>query len=150
MKYSLFRRKDIFEAFVCYCICFAFNIALTAIQGHDLAHSLLLFRFFEKLAEHQAKIVALMSLCISVIFHYQLISRKKVEIFCRFLVGDTMMKMKRRFVLHHLIVISTAFLASLALNIYFHIKLTLNIPLMMLFIFLALVATGKVSAYETV
>lgn len=150
MKYSLFRRNDMFEAFVCYFICFAFNIALTAIQGHDLAQSLLVFRFFEELAEHQAKIVALMSLCISVIFHYQLISRKKVEIFCRFLVGDTMFKIKRRFALHHLMIISISFLASLALNIYFNIKLTLNIPLIILFFLLALLAAGKVSAYETV
>ena len=87
MKKSLFTKLDRFELLCCYILCFGFNFLFDYSKTLNI-DSYFLQTFFKQLYDYQVFITVSLSFII-VIFHYQMIPRKKVEVHCRVLVGDT-------------------------------------------------------------
>jgi len=133
MRYSLFRFKDVFEAIAIYLICFASNLLFIYVQTVNLEASFILESFIESITEYQLIINILLTFMI-IVFHYQFLNRRKTEISCRILVGDTMVKIIIRYILNSLAILVFSFLLSLSLNFYLEVNMTSNFYLVYIFI----------------
>ncbi|PPA71073.1 hypothetical protein C4B60_09875 [Jeotgalibacillus proteolyticus] len=143
MKYSLFRFKDVFEAIAIYLICFASNLLFIYVQTVNLEVSFILESFIESITEYQLIITILLTFMI-IVFHYQFLNRRKTEISCRILVGDTMLKIIIRYILNSLAVLGFSFLLSLSLNFYLDVNVTSNFYLVFIFMLYILSSAGLV------
>lgn len=133
MQYSLFRFIDFFEICILYIVCFVSKTLLLNIQIFNLSNSFILQSFLQSILEYHYIIVILSSFVI-IIFHYQFLARKKTEVFCRILVGSTMIKIIRRYILDSLCILLIAFLISLILNFYLKLDIKDNFYLVCIFI----------------
>ncbi|ENH97745.1 hypothetical protein J416_04276 [Gracilibacillus halophilus YIM-C55.5] len=144
MKYSLFRFIDVFEAFAIYLICFASNLIFIYVQTLNLEEvSYILESFIKSIIDYQVTINFFLTFII-IVFHYQFLNRKKTEISCRILVGDTMVHIIIRYILHSLAILVFSFLLSLSLNFYLELKVTSNLYLVVIFIIYILISAGQV------
>jgi hypothetical protein len=143
MKYSLFRVMDVFEAFAIYLICFASNLILIYVHNLNLEASSILESFLDSITDYQLVISILLTFII-IVFHYQFLNRRKKEIFCRILVGDTIEKIKIRYILNSLAILAFSFLLSLSLNFYLGLNVTSNLYLVFIFIGYILFSAGQV------
>lgn len=143
MKYSLFRFIDVFEAFAIYLICFASNLLFIYVQTLNLEVSFILESFIKSITDYQLIINILLTFMI-IVFHYQFLNRRKTEISCRILVGDTMVKMIIRYILHSLAILVFSFLLSLSLNFYLELNVTSNLYLVFIFILYILISAVQV------
>lgn len=143
MKYSLFRFIDVIEAFAIYLICFSTNLIFIYVQTLDLGDSYILESFLESIIEYQLVINIFLTF-IMIVFHYQFLNRKKTEISCRILVGDTMVNVVIRYILNSLTILVFSFLLSLLLNFYLELNVTSNLYLVFIFIIYILISAGKV------
>ncbi len=143
MKYSLFRFNDVFEASAIYLFCFVSNLILMYVQTVDLEGSFILMSFIESIVDYQL-IISILLTFIMMIFHYQFLNRRKTEISCRILVGDTKQKVIRRYMLNSLAILGFSFLLSLSLNFYLDLNVTSNLYLVLLFIVYILISAGQV------
>ena len=87
MKKSLFRFDDALELYVAYIFCFSLNTLFDYVTALKV-RSYLLKAYFQSFIEYRSQIVFLFTFIVMV-FHYQMLYRKKTEVFCRTLVGDT-------------------------------------------------------------
>ncbi|MBM7602605.1 hypothetical protein JOC75_000575 [Metabacillus crassostreae] len=143
MKYSLFRFIDVFEAFAIYLICFASNLIFTYVQTLNLEGSFILKSFVESIIDYQLIINILLTFII-IVFHYQFLNRRKTEISCRILVGDTMVNIIILYILNSLAILVFSFLLSLSLNFYLELNVTSNLYLVFIFIIYILISAGQV------
>ncbi|KIL43204.1 hypothetical protein [Jeotgalibacillus campisalis] len=143
MKYSLFRFIDIFEAIAIYLICFASNLLFIYVLTLDLEASFILESFIESITDYQLVIIILLTFMI-IVFHYQFLNRRKTEISCRILVGDTMVKIIIRYILNSLAILGFSFFLSLSLNFYLELNGTSNLYLVFIFILYILISAGQV------
>lgn len=143
MKYSLFRFIDVCEAVAIYLICFASNLLFIYVQTLNLEGSFILKSFIESIIDYQLIINILLTFII-IVFHYQFLNRRKIEIFCRILVGDTMANIIIRYILHSLAILMFSFLLSLSLNFYLKLNVTSNLYLVFIFIIYILISAGLV------
>lgn len=143
MKYSLFRFIDVIEAFAIYLMCFSTNLIFIYVQTLDLGDSFILESFLESIIEYQIVINIFLTF-IMIVFHYQFLNRKKTEISCRILVGDTMINVVIRYILNILTILVFSFLLSLLLNFYLELNVTSNLYLVFIFIIYILISAGKV------
>ncbi|MEK4200614.1 hypothetical protein [Cytobacillus sp. FSL K6-0265] len=143
MKYSLFRFIDVIEAFAIYLICFSTNLIFIYVQTLDLGDSYILESFLESIIEYQLLINIFLTF-VMIVFHYQFLNRKKTEISCRILVGDTMVNVVIRYILNSLAILVFSFLLSLLLNFYLELNITSNLYLVFIFIIYILISAGKV------
>lgn len=143
MKYSLFRFIDFFEAFSIYLFCFVVNLIFAYVQTVDLGDSFILMSFIESIVDYQF-IISILLTFIMMVFHYQFLNRRKTEIACRILVGDTKEKIIIRYILNSLAILIFSFLLSLLLNFYLNLNVTSNLYLVMLFIVYILISAGQV------
>lgn len=141
MKYCLFRFFDVFEAIAIYLICFASNLLCIYAQTLNLESSPILKSFLESITNYQLIINILLSFII-IIFHYQFLNRRKTEIFCRILVGDTMANIIIRYILNSITILVFSFLLSLSLNFYLGLNVTSNLYLIFIFIIYILFSAG--------
>ena len=119
MRKSLFRMMDRFELLCCYALCFLFNILLDYARTAP-SESHLLQIFFLQFYDHQAILVFMLS-WIVVIFHYKMLHRRRIEVRCRVLVGDTRRALASRYFVECLIIAGISFagatLAALAMRL---------------------------------
>ncbi|MDQ0232621.1 hypothetical protein J2S19_003943 [Metabacillus malikii] len=143
MKYSLFRFFDVFEAFAIYLICFASNLIFIYVKTLNLEGSFILKSFVKSIIDYQF-IINIFLTFIVIVFHYQFLNRRKTEIACRILVGDTMVNIIIRYILNSLTILLFSFLLSLSLNFYLRLNVTSNLYLVFIFIIYILISAGQV------
>lgn len=117
------------------------------IQIFNLSNSFILQSFLQSLSEYYYITLILFSFII-IIFHYQFLGRKKTEVFCRILVGDTMIQIIKRYILDSVCILLIAFLISLVLNLYLKIDVKGNLYLIFIFVTYIIISAGQVKQNE--
>lgn len=146
MKKSLFRISDVIELCTAYMFCFFLNLLFNYAKIMDL-DSYILKAFLKNFTDYQ-EIIVLIFTVVVIVFHYQMLHRKKAEIFCKMLVGDTIFNITIRYALNCLmILIFVCFLSTLA-NVYLKFNLTSNFYLTFIFIIYILISAREVQKYE--
>lgn len=146
MKKSLFRPADILELSAVYILCFSLNFAFDYVKTIDL-DSYILKSYFRSFLEYQLLIVILFTFIV-VVFHYQMLCRKKAEVFCRILVGDTAFHITIRYAMDCLLVLMFVYLLSTLVNVYWNFSLISNLHLVAIFITYILISAWQVRKYE--
>ena len=148
MKKSLFRLTDMLELSFAYILCFSLNLLLDYVKTLDL-DSYLLKAFLKNFIDYQPLIVSLFTFIV-IVFHYQMLERKKAEIFCRILVGGTVFSITIRYVLDCLTVLIFAYLLSTLVNLHFGFNLADNFYLVLIFVTYILISARRVRKYENI
>lgn len=148
MKKSLFRLTDMLELSIAYIFCFSLNLLL------DYAKTLVLDAYILKallknFIDYQPLIVSLFTFIV-IVFHYQMLERKKAEIFCRILVGGTVFSITIRYVLDCLTVLIFVYLLSALANLHFGFNLADNFYLVLIFVTYILISARQVRKYENI
>ncbi len=146
MSKSLFRYVDRLELLSCYMLCFAFNIIFDFVKTVSI-DSHLMEIFLMQLYNYQKYIILFLSIIV-VIFHYQVLRKKKVEVYCRFIVGDTVQAIITRYVLECLMMLGIVFFLSLIVNIILNIHLENSIYLFCIFVIYILISSREVRKFE--
>lgn len=146
MKKSIFRSIDRFELLGCYVLCFCINTMFYYSKTISL-ESHLLQNFLKQLYDYQALIILLLSLTV-VVFHYQMVIRKKVEVHCRVVVGDTIRAIVFRYIIDGLIILCAGFVLSGVLNAIIGISIANNCYLLCVFVGYILISSWRVRQYE--
>ena len=148
MKKSLFRLTDMFELSVAYIFCFSLNLLLDYAKTLDL-DAYILKAFLKNFIDYQPLIVSLFTFIV-IVFHYQMLERKKTEIFCRILVGGTVFSITIRYVLDCLTVLIFVYLLSALVNLHFGFNLANNFYLVPIFVTYILISARRVRKYENI
>lgn len=147
MKKSLFRLADILELSVAYVFCFSLCLMFDYVKTLEMTSDILT-SFFRNFLQYQTMIVMLSTFLV-VVFHYQFSCRKKTEVFCRILVGDTLFNITVRYSLNCLTVLGFVYLLFALANAYLNFDLTSNLYLVPIFIVYILISARQVRKYET-
>ena len=148
MKKSLFRLTDMLELSVAYIFCFSLNLLLDYAKTLDL-DAYILKAFLKNFIDYQPLIVLLFTFIV-IVFHYQMLERKKTEIFCRILVGGTVFSITIRYVLDCLTVLIFVCLLSALVNFHFGFNLADNFYLVLIFVTYILISARRVRKYENI
>ena len=148
MKKSLFRLTDMLELSVAYIFCFSLNLLLDYAKTLDL-DAYILKAFLKNFIDYQPLIVLLFTFIV-IVFHYQMLERKKAEIFCRILVGGTVFSITIRYVLDCLTVLIFVYLLSALVNLHFGFNLADNFYLVLIFVTYILISARRVRKYENI
>ena len=148
MKKSLFRLTDMLELSVAYIFCFSLNLLLDYAKTLDM-DAYILKAFLKNFIDYQPLIVLLFTFIV-IVFHYQMLERKKAEIFCRILVGGTVFSITIRYVLDCLTVLIFAYLLSTLVNLHFGFNLADNFYLVLIFVTYILISARRVRKYENI
>ena len=148
MKKSLFRLTDMLELSVAYIFCFSLNLLLDYAKTLDL-DAYILKAFLKNFIDYQPLIVSLFTFIV-IVFHYQMLERKKAEIFCRILVGGTVFSITIRYVLDCFTVLIFVYLLSALVNLHFGFNLADNFYLVLIFVTYILISARRVRKYENI
>lgn len=148
MKKSLFRLTDMLELSVAYIFCFSLNLLLDYAKTLDL-DAYILKAFLKNFIDYQPLIVLLFTFIV-IVFHYQMLERKKAEIFCRILVGGTVFSITIRYVLDCFTVLIFVYLLSALVNLHFGFNLADNFYLVPIFVTYILISARQVRKYENI
>lgn len=148
MKKSLFRLTDMLELSIAYIFCFSLNLLLDYAKTLDL-DAYILKAFLKNFIDYQPLIVSLFTFIV-IVFHYQILDRKKTEIFCRILVGGTVFSITIRYVLDCLTVLIFVYLLSALVNLHFGFNLADNFYLVLIFVTYILISARRVRKYENI
>ena len=148
MKKSLFRLTDMLELSIAYIFCFSLNLLLDYAKTLDL-DAYILKAFLKNFIDYQPLIVSLFTFIV-IVFHYQMLERKKTEIFCRILVGGTVFSITIRYVLDCLTVLIFVYLLSALVNLHFGFNLAKNFYLVLIFVTYILISARRVRKYENI
>ncbi len=148
MKKSLFRLTDMLELSIAYIFCFSLNLLLDYAKTLDL-DAYILKAFLKNFIDYQPLIVSLFTFIV-IVFHYQMLERKKAEIFCRILVGGTVFSITIRYVLDCLTVLIFVYLLSALVNLHFGFNLADNFYLVLIFVTYILISARRVRKYENI
>ena len=148
MKKSLFRPTDMLELSIAYIFCFSLNLLLDYAKTLDL-DAYILKAFLKNFIDYQPLIVLLFTFIV-IVFHYQMLERKKTEIFCRILVGGTVFSITIRYVLDCLTVLIFVYLLSALVNLHFGFNLADNFYLVLIFVTYILISARRVRKYENI
>ena len=148
MKKSLFRLPDMLELSIAYIFCFSLNLLLDYAKTLDL-DAFILKAFLKNFIDYQPLIVLLFTFIV-IVFHYQMLERKKTEIFCRILVGGTVFSITIRYVLDCLTVLIFVYLLSALVNLHFGFNLANNFYLVPIFVTYILISARRVRKYENI
>ena len=148
MKKSLFRLTEILELSIVYIFCFSLNLLLDYAKTLDL-DSYILKAFLKNFIDYQPLIVSLFTFLV-IVFHYQMLERKKTEIFCRILVGGTVFRITIRYVLDCLTVLIFVYLLSALVNLHFGFNLADKFYLILIFVTYILISARRVQKYENI
>ena len=146
MKKSLFRLTDMLELSFAYILCFSLNLLLDYVKALDL-DSYLLKAFLKNFIDYQPLVVSLFTFIVMV-FHYQMLQRKKVEIFCRILVGGTVFNITTRYIRDSLTILIPVYLLSVLANAYLDFNFFSNFYLVLILITYILISARQVRKYE--
>lgn len=148
MKKSLFRLTDMLELSVAYIFCFSLNLLLDYAKTLDL-DAYILKAFLKNFIDYQPLIVSLFTFIV-IVFHYQMLERKKAEIFCRILVGGTVFSITIRYMLDCIAVLIFVYLLSALVNLHFGFNLADNFYLVLIFVTYILISARRVRKYENI
>ncbi len=148
MKKSLFRLTDMLELSIAYIFCFSLNLLLDYAKTLDL-DAYVLKAFLKNFIDYQPLIVSLFTFIV-IVFHYQMLERKKAKIFCRILVGGTVFSVTIRYVLDCLTVLIFVYLLSALVNLHFGFNLADNFYLVLIFVTYILISARRVRKYENI
>ena len=148
MKKSLFRLTDMLELSIAYIFCFSLNLLLDYAKTLDL-DAYVLKAFLKNFIDYHPLIVSLFTFIV-IVFHYQMLERKKAEIFCRILVGGTVFSITIRYVLDCLTVLIFVYLLSALVNLHFDFNLADNFYLVLIFVTYILISARRVRKYENI
>ncbi len=146
MKKSLFRLTDMLELSFAYILCFSLNLLLDYVKALDL-DSYLLNAFLKNFIDYQPLVVSLFTFIV-IVFHYQMLQRKKVEIFCRILVGGTVFNITTRYIRDSLTILIPVYLLSVLANAYLDFNFFSNFYLVLILITYILISARQVRKYE--
>ena len=146
MKKSLFRPADILELSAVYILCFSLNFAFDYVKTIDL-DSYILKSYFRPFLEYQLLIVILFTFIV-LVFHYQMLCRKKAEVFCRILVGATVFHITIRYIRDCLRILIPVYFLSVLANFYLNFNLASNFYLVLILITYILISARQVRKYE--
>lgn len=146
MKKSLFRPTDILELGVAYAFCFSLCLMFDYVKTLEMTSDIIT-SFFRSFLQYQTMIVILSTFLV-VVFHYQFSCRRKTEVFCRILVGDTLFNITVRYSLNCLTVLGFVYLLFALANAYLSFDLTNNLYLVPIFIVYILISARQVRNYE--
>ena len=146
MKKSLFRPADILELSAVYILCFSLNFAFDYVKTIDL-DSYILKSYFRPFLEYQLLIVILFTFIV-VVFHYQMLQRKRTEIFCRILVGGTVFNITTRYIRDSLTILIPVYLLSILANAYLDFNFFGNFYLVLILVTYILISSRQVWKYE--
>lgn len=149
MKYSLFRKYDVIESFSLYLICFLSDSLLTFFKNLKPEDNDMVYIFLKSISDFQIIVIIFLSL-ILLVFHYKILTKRKTEIFCRILVGDTKSAIKRRYMIHSFSILFISFLLITTLNLIIQTNPFSNLYLLCIFVAYILVSTSKVQIYENI
>ena len=148
MKKSLFRLTDMLELSIAYIFCFSLNLLLDYAKTLDL-DAYILKAFLKNFIDYQPLIVLLFTFIV-IVFHYQMLERKKAEIFCRILVGGTVFSITIRYVLDCFTVLIFVYLLSALVNLHLGFNLADNFYLVLIFVTYILISARQVRKYENI
>lgn len=148
MKKSLFRLTDMLELSIAYIFCFSLNLLLDYAKTLDL-DAYVLKAFLKNFIDYHPLIVSLFTFIV-IVFHYQMLERKKAEIFCRILVGGTVFSITIRYVLDCLTVLIFVYLLSALVNLHFGFNLADNFYLVLICVTYILISARWVRKYENI
>ena len=148
MKKSLFRLTDMLELSIAYIFCFSLNLLLDYAKALDL-DAYILKAFLKNFIDYQPLIVLLFTFIV-IVFHYQMLERKKAEIFCRILVGGTMFSITIRYVLDCLMILIFVYLLSALVNFHFGFNSAGNFYLIPILVTYILISARRVRKYENI
>ncbi len=148
MKKSLFRLTDMLELSVAYIFCFSLNLLLDYAKTLDM-DAYILKAFLKNFIDYQPLIVSLFTFIV-IVFHYQMLERKKAEIFCRILVGGTVFSITIRYMLDCIAVLIFVYLLSALVNLHFGFNLADNFYLVLIFVTYILISARRVRKYENI
>lgn len=146
MRKSLFRIVDVLELCIAYIFCFFLNVLLDYAKTLDL-DSYILKAFVKNFIDYQPLIVLLFTFIV-IVFHYQMLHRKKAEIFCKILVGDTVFHIIIRYALDCIMILAFAYILSVLANVYLNFNLTSSLYLVPILITYILISARQVRKYE--
>ena len=146
MRKSLFRIVDVLELCIAYIFCFFLNVLLDYAKTLDL-DSYILKAFVKNFIDYQPLIVLLFTFIV-IVFHYQMLHRKKAEIFCKILVGDTVFHITIRYSLDCIMILAFAYILSVLANVYLNFNLTSSLYLVPILITYILISARQVRKYE--
>ena len=146
MRKSLFRIVDVLELSIAYIFCFFLNVLLDYAKTLDL-DSYILKAFVKNFIDYQPLIVLLFTFIV-IVFHYQMLHRKKAEIFCKILVGDTVFHITIRYALDCIMILAFAYILSVLANVYLNFNLTSSLYLVPILITYILISARQVRKYE--
>lgn len=146
MGKSLFRVNDILELCIIYMFMFFLNVLFDYVKTIDI-DSYILKAFLKNFMDYQTLIIFLFTLIV-LVFHYQILHRKKTEIYCRILVGDTIFNIAIRYLIDCLMILGVVYLLFTFLNCYLKLKITSNLYLVLIFIIYILISESQVWRYE--
>ena len=146
MRKSLFRIVDVLELCTAYIFCFFLNVLLDYAKTLDL-DSYILKAFVKNFIDYQPIIVFLFTFIV-IVFHYQMLHRKKAEIFCKILVGDTVFHITIRYALDCIMILAFAYILSVLANVYLNFNLTSSLYLVPILITYILISARQVRKYE--
>ncbi len=142
MKKSLFRLADAIELSAAYLICFSSNVVLNYAKAAHI-DSYILQTFVKSIVDYKT-IITLLLTFIAIVFHYQMLSRKKTEIFCRILVGDTILGLRIRYVLNCCTILFLTYLISILVSACLHTGLSGSLCLACIFVVYIIISAGQV------
>ena len=146
MKKSLFRLTDMLELSFAYILCFSLNLLLDYVKTLDL-DSYLLKACLKNFIDYQPLVVSLFTVIV-VVFHYQMLQRKRTEIFCRILVGGTVFNITTRYIRDSLTILIPVYLLSVLANAYLDFNFFSNFYLVLILITYILISARQVRKYE--
>ena len=129
-----------------YILCFSLNLLLDYVKTLDL-DSYLLKAFLKNFIDFQPLVVSLFTVIVTV-FHYQMLQRKRAEIFCRILVGGTVFNITTRYIRDSLTILIPVYLLSSLANAYLDFDLFGNFYLVLILITYILISAVWVRKYE--
>ena len=131
-----------------YCIFILFFFKFNIWLCKDFKFRLIYLKaFMENFMDHQTLIIFLFTFIV-VVFHYQMLHRKKTEIYCRILVGDTILNITILYTLECLMILGFVYLLSIVISIYLNFNLTSNLYLVFIFVIYILISAIQVRKYE--
>ena len=148
MKKSLFRLPDMFELSIAYIFCFSLNLLLDYAKTLDL-DAYILKAFLKNFIDYQPLIVSAFTFIV-IVFHYQMLERKKTEIFCRILVGGTVPTITIRYMLDCIAILIFVYLLSALENLRLGFNLAINFYLVLILVTYILISARQVRKYENI
>ena len=129
-----------------YILCFSLNLLLDYAKTLDL-DAYILKAFLKNFIDYQPLVVSLFTVIV-VVFHYQMLQRKRTEIFCRILVGGTVFNITTRYIRDSLTILIPVYLLSILANAYLDFNFFGNFYLVLILVTYILISSRQVWKYE--